>query len=516
MKKTTNNSTLAPTKRKFKSVGLIGLSSVFILAGCSISPQPLTKADIQSRVASDITKITAEQAQVTKLDISGAIARALKHNRERKLQTLQGALEQGQLELNNFDMLPQLAASAGYSERSNYAASASALFVNDTPNPPSNSYSITQDKTRINSSVAFTWNVLDFGLSYYRAKQQADRFLIAKERERKVVHNIIQDVRNSYYRAVSAERLLAKITPLIQAAQSALDDSSKVEQLRAKSPMDALAYQRELLEILRTLQSLRADLMTAKTELSTLMGLKPGQNFELVDVDNPNFVVPSVAISIEEMEKVALEKRPELVEGQYNRRISVEETKAALVSLLPGISLNVGSYYDDTRYLKNNDWTGAGASVSWNLFNVFKAGDITDVAEMKKNLAEEQALATSMAVLSQVHIANIRFAEAKRGYELSDKYLAVAQRITEQVKNAKEAQRVSQLDSIRENLNLVLAELRRDVAYADLQNSYGRIFASMGVDPVAPGFKDQTTEELSKSIGATFAQWQSGKIDLVQ
>ena len=320
---------------------------------------------------------------------------------------------------------------------------------------------------------------------------------------------------NSYYRAVSAERLLGKIEPLIQAAQSALDDSGKIEQLRAKSPMDALGYQRELLEILRTLQSLRSDLMTAKTELSTLMGMKPGQNFTLVDVNTPNFVVPNVTVSIADMEKTALEKRPELVEGQYNRRISVEETKAALVSLLPGISLNAGSYYDDTRYLKNNDWTGVGASVSWNLFNVFKAGTITDVADMKKNLAEEQALATSMAVLSQVHIANIKYAEAKRSYDLSDKYLGVAKRISDQVKNANATQRSGKLEMIREDLNLVLAELRRDVAYADVQNSYGRIFASMGLDPVAAGFKDQSTDELSKTIGNTFAKWQSGKLDNV-
>jgi outer membrane protein TolC len=498
---------------KWTTLTTLGLFTT--LAGCSITPSPLTKSDIQARVSNDLTKITAEQAQVASLDINGAIARALKHNRERKLQTLEGVLAQGQLNLNNFDMLPQLAASAGYSERNNYAASASAQFINGNPGDPSNNYSISQDKTRVNNSVAFTWNVLDFGLSYYRAKQQADRFLIAKERERKVVHNIIQDVRNSYYRAVSAERLLGKIEPLISSAQLALNDSAKIEQLRAKSPMDALSYQRELLEIQRTLQSLRSDLMTAKTELSTLMGLKPGQNFTLADVANPNFITPAIALDIETMEKTALEKRPELIESQYNRRISVEETKAALVSLLPGISLNAGSYYDDTRYLKNNDWTGVGASVSWNLFNVFKAGDITDVADMKKNLAEEQALATSMAVLSQVHIANIKFAEAKRSYDLSDKYFSVASRITEQVKNANAAQRAGQLDMIRENLNLVLAELRRDVAYADMQNSYGRVFASMGLDPVAEGFKHQTMEELAQSIGAVFSQWQAGKIDQV-
>ena len=167
---------------------LLSVSIAIALAGCSISPEPLTRSDIQAKAADDLAKITAEQAQVTSLDISGAIARALKHNRERKLQTMQGVLEQGQLDVNNFDMLPQLAANAGYSERNNYAASASTTFVNGVPNPllASPTYSVSQDKTHNSNSVAFTWNVLDFGLSYYRAKQQADRFLIAKDRYRKV------------------------------------------------------------------------------------------------------------------------------------------------------------------------------------------------------------------------------------------------------------------------------------------------------------------------------------------
>jgi hypothetical protein len=49
-----------------------------------------------------------------------------------------------------------------------------------------------------------------------------------------------------------------------------------------------------------------------------------------------------------------------------------------------------------------------------------------------------------------------------------------------------------------------------------MQNSYGRVFASMGLDPVNEGFKTQNTDELANTIGATFAQWQSGKIELAK
>ena len=47
-----------------------------------------------------------------------------------------------------------------------------------------------------------SWNLLDFGVSYYRARQQADQVLIAEERKRKVVQNILADTRNAYWRAL--------------------------------------------------------------------------------------------------------------------------------------------------------------------------------------------------------------------------------------------------------------------------------------------------------------------------
>lgn len=91
-----------------------------------------------------------------------------------------------------------------------------------------------------------------------------------------------------------------------------------------------------------------------------------------------------------------------------------------------------------------------------------------------------------MVVLTQVHLARIRYEQARKGFDLAGDYLGVAQRISEQTQNAARMQRTSNLDLIRESLNTVLAELRRDVAYAELQNSYGRVYVSMGMD-LLPG-----------------------------
>jgi hypothetical protein len=58
----------------------------------------------------------------------------------------------------------------------------------------------------------------------------------------------------------------------------------------------------------------------------------------------------------------------------------------------------------------------------------------------------------------------------------------VQSRITALSRNGFKARSVSQQNLVREEMNDVLAEVRYDVAYADLQNAYANLYASMGLD----------------------------------
>lgn len=500
---------------KTKIIASIG--TVFVLSGCAIQPKVMSPDALRETIRSDVERLSQQRDQITAaISMDEAIARSVRNNRDRKLKVLESALTRQQIDLARQDLLPSLTAAAGYSGRNNYAATASVRFADDVPEPlpVDPAYSVSQDKQRTTYDVGFTWNVLDFGLSYVRANQQADRFLIGKERERKVVHNITQEVRAAYWRAVSAERLLQKIGPLIDRAEVALTDSRKVETQQLRPPLEALQYQRELLEILRSLQSLRQDLMNARTELAALMGMRPGTQFELAEVMAPSFVVPKVELGLAKMEEIALEQRPELLEAHYQHRISAADTRTALLRLLPSLNLTAGAAYDSSDYLLNQNWVSAGAQVSWNLLNVFRVGAEKSMAETRKAWVEEQRLASSMAVLTQVHIARIRFDQSRKTFELAGLYNDVALRIQEQTRNGAKLQRIAELALIRESLNSLLAELRRDVAYADLQNSFGRMFMSMGLDLVPEGYTDGSLEDLTKNIGWRFANWQRGDLGL--
>ena len=148
----------------------------------------------------------------------------------------------------------------------------------------------------------------------------------------------------------------------------------------------------------------------------------------------------------------------------------------------PGVNLSTSLSYENSDYLLNNDWYSYGANVSWNLLNVFKGNEMNKLAKTQVEVAKEQKLALSMAVLSQVHLSIVKFNQSKKEYLLSKDYLDVADNIYKLTEVENNLNINSRLILIKEKLNNILATLRYSSAYANVQNSYGRIFASLGVE----------------------------------
>ena len=123
--------------------------------------------------------------------------------------------------------------------------------------------------------------MLDFGLSYVRANQAADAVLVANERKRRVANRIIEDVRTAYWRAVSAERLVNKLSNLESDIEKALTESDAAYRKRQTSPLAALTYQRELLDIQNTIQRMHSESFAAKRQLAALMNVDPSKEFTL-------------------------------------------------------------------------------------------------------------------------------------------------------------------------------------------------------------------------------------------
>ena len=101
---------------------------------------------------------------------------------------MEEALALGQTELGRFDLLPRLTFNAGYVEKSDSLATTSRDAVTGQSSDAHPTYS--NDRWSKTLDLGLSWNILDFGVSYFTAHQNADRVLVAAERRRKAVHTL--------------------------------------------------------------------------------------------------------------------------------------------------------------------------------------------------------------------------------------------------------------------------------------------------------------------------------------
>lgn len=485
-----------------------------IISGCAVTTEPLDLAQSQQRAQSDLSLMFKGQEPVTApITLHEAMARALKYNLEGRLKVQEEALAQKQLNLTSFDMLPKLAMDAGYVSRSNTSASSSQSIESGQQSlEPSTSL----DNNRRVGDLTMVWNVLDFGVSYVTAQQQADQGWIAQERRRKVIHTIIQDVRSAYWRAVAAERLLGRIDGLLGKVNMAREASQGMTQQQVGDPIAVLSYQRALLEATRQLEEQHRALSLAKTELASLMNLPLNTDYQLAMPDESAMVIPELKVDLARLEETALVSRPELREQDYQARISAAETRKAMLRMLPGLEFSVGGHYDSNSFLVNQSWADAGMKVTWNLFNVLSGPAAQETAEAGQVVAETRRQAMSMAILAQLYVAKANFNEAARQYQTSSQLQQLDSQIAEQLQNRFKTGGIGELEVIQSELNALSASLRRDLAYAELRNAYGQLFATVGLDPLAKPLASGSLIGVSQALQQSEQEWEQGKIVALQ
>lgn len=473
-----------------------------LISGCTIMPQTLTQEEIQTRVLEDLHQLDQDQEPVTKpIDLFEAMARALKYNLETKVEVMKTLLAHKQLDLSHYDLLPRLVANGIYDGRNKFSGGASRSLLTGQTSLES---STSADKNVFASDLTLSWDVLDFGLSYVRAQQAADDVLIAEEVKRRVANRVLRDVRSTYWRAVSAERVLPKLSFLETWVTKALNEAKLVTQRHLDSPLVSLQYERELLGIHQEIQQLYQDLAPAKVELAALMNIEPGRPYQLSQPDDHKSV-PDHELNMEGLEYQALANRPELRAVDYQKRINAKETKAALLELLPSLNLNVGPNYSTNSFLFNNHWLAYGAKVSWNFLNVFRQPARFKVIEAQEQILQTQSLALTMTIMTQVHVAVAKLAIAKSNVANTKQYLDTQKKVETQIRHGWRTRRISERLFIREKLNNILAEIRYEVARAKWETAYAHLLATIGEDPLPGAFTDKNVNALAEALKA---QWQ--------
>lgn len=477
-----------------------------LLAACgTVTPVAFTPDEIKDRVTTDRLAIYANQEPVSgPISFHEASARALKYNLDYRLKLMENALAQRLSDVANQEMLPKLVASAGYASRNNDSGGSS-IGIEDRIESlrPSTS----QERDRSLAGLSFSWNALDFGVSYYRAQQKADQYLMAEERRRKVAQNVLQDVRNSYWRALGSQKLLGRVDTLLERVNKALAQAKQVEKEGLMPQAQVLAYQRALLDAVNLLTLRRQDLELARAELSALMSIPPGTAFTLTDESEAP--MPASLHGFDKLERLAMERRPEIMEEWYRKRVTENDIKAAKLLLWPNLSLDAGVSYDSNKYNYNSSWVDTGVRLSWNVMKVAQYPSLKRAHKAQNETDDLRRMALSMAVLTQVRVGVQRYELALSELKFAEESLGVDQRLLGFAQKSAKIKFDSQLEVIRAEARALLAEYQRYAAYSNAQAAWGRLYNSVGLDVLPTAIDGHDVKTVARAIESTLGNWQS-------
>ncbi|MBT0570725.1 TolC family protein [Curvibacter sp. CHRR-16] len=486
-----------------------------VLTGCSVTPPTaFTAQDLLQQDQTDRQAMFGAQEPITApVTLDEAIARAIKYNLQQRLALMESALEDNLVNVQNQGMLPKLAARAGLRTRSNDNASVSeTLSTGRVSQDPTTS----QERSGHNADLQMSWNVLDFGLSYFGAKAQGNKALAAEERRRRVVADIVRQTRIAYWSAVTAQRLKGQVEKTLTDTRQSLDFARQTAQRRLVPPLTALRYQRDLLGMVRQLETLDADLALARSRLASLMNVAPNTEFELASMPDDALVVPTLAYARTDLEALAMVRRAELREEGYMGRNAALETRMSLLRLLPNASLFGGLNYDSNKYLSNQNWADAGMQVSWNLLNVLSWSGIEKSGKTREQVADLRRQALRMTVLTQVNVAWLERERALALFVRSNELSHLQDGIREQVENAAKSQSETPLELVRARVETLLSTRARDMAYADLLNAQSTVYQAAGIDALPDQVADQSVAGLAKEIAQTNRQIERGELSVPQ
>jgi len=436
---------------------LVAVAIAALVAGCSVAPKAITADEVRERVKTDTARMYVDQAPITApIAMEEAVARALKYNLDYRLKKMESALAMGLTDFASHDMLPHMVASAGYTRRSNDSGGVSVgILDGEIADRPTTS----DERSRSLRGIEFSWNVLDFGVSYYRARQQGDQFLIA---------------------------------------EVALSRSREAETQKIIPPGLALAYQRALLDATTLLNQRRQDLEFAKRELAALMNVPPGVDFQVAEANET--ALPTPPREIAKLEDMALLQRPELREEDFRKRITSDEARKQILGVLPGISFNYGRRHDSNVYSYNNSWSEGGVSLAWNLMRLVALPAMKDAQKYQEATDEARRMALSMAILTQTRVSAERYKMALEDFRLADQAAQVDTRLAAFTKASMSAKLESELEVIRTQARAVLGQYQRANAYANAHIAFGRLYNTLGFDPIADDFEGNDLAQLTDRI----------------
>lgn len=453
-----------------------------LLASCSTttSQQQVVEAPVMSAYYSDWDRAVRADvdmqnmyigtpSKITRpIDMYMAMALALKYNYTRRLATYQENLIKGNI---NPAALPTMAENLGYDTASN--------------------------SSTIPADLKMSWNLLDLSSLYYQNNLSSPD-IAAQEQSRKVVNNILQETRSLYWKALAAQRLIPVIDDMNEYLVRVVDElnARSNEMLKeGKSPStNLLLKKRKYLESIKQLSDLRRKLDTAQAEFAGLLGFYPSTEIKLAGAEYGNFTIPSMRAKIQQLEWLALTNRPEL--RAFDQISSKEEFELVIKDF---DDVDNSDYRQDPNYY-NRKWTKESNDLSMNVFE-----EIRQPGYSTYNSLARQRMTN--IILNQVYLSWAMYQSAVENYLLNMSVATTSEDIAEDITDKEGSNKaISHLESAQ----AIIDEANAFLAYIDVQEAMGKLYASVGMDAVPSDMLNDTPSTIAVQIRETLDKWKDG------
>lgn len=121
-------------------------------------------------------------------------------------------------------------------------------------------------------------------------------------------------------------------------------------------------------------------------------------------------------------------------------------------------------------------------------------------------------MALSMAILTQLRVSTERYKLAVQDYDLADKGADVDQRLANFYKASMDSKLENELEAIRTEARAALGAYQKANAYANAQIAFGRLYNTLGFDPLEDNYNKSTIADLSKRIKTHITQTQTSAL----
>lgn len=487
---------------RIKILGLC-FSLCCLLSGCTFTPKPIPVEERYNQAKKDIASLFKSTPTPNhKLDFTKALALGLKNNLDYRIKRAEIALQSGQLQVAEMIMFPAINLTGSYYTRNNELATFSI-----TPDGQTTSILTATPPTLQTYRTGISWNILDFGISYLKAKQQGNRVMIAEEEARKQAQLLTQDILVAYWRAYSAQELLDDTKNVQKLLNKAKLQVNKALHDKTIPKENILNFQASLLDGNRKLFQLKYKYDKAMLDLKHLISLPLDTDIRLTAPPKDLVRIQKIEnVDFKKIDAISLVNRPELLGQDYQVRIAAHGIQQAILQALPGFTFNYGWNYNSNEFLVNQKWIDKSLDLAWNLINLASLPALYNNAKAVEFHERLKLMALTMTVLTETRYAFSHYVTLSKEYAVAHQQTVNAQKLFQLMRERNLASLASTQQVILAKLKYITTKMDEDLLLSDLSTTLGELYLSMGADILPTDLDDKSVDMLASKIKQNLVQ----------